>query len=79
MIGTIATATTTMTANSTPVLGAVSLLVLIILLIAKELLSASKNNKTRLLAKNVDIVVNPLLFVFLCIVAIKVLEVLEVL
>jgi hypothetical protein len=50
--------------------------VLIALLIKKELLSASENEKALLLGRITSIAINPLLFVFLSIVAVKVLEVL---
>ncbi|MGB7533311.1 MAG: hypothetical protein WA977_10130 [Halobacteriota archaeon] len=81
MLTTITTTTTTTTttvvaASQAAVFGAIGVVVLIALLIAKELLSASENEKAMLLGRITGIAINPLLFAFLCIVTVKVLEVL---
>jgi hypothetical protein len=75
------TAATTATATAiavsqAAVFGAIGVVVLIALLIAKELLSASENEKAQLLGRVTNVAINPLLFAFLIIVATKVLEVL---
>ena len=83
MLTTITTTTTTTTtttvvaaASQMAVFGAIGVVILIALLIAKELLSASENEKAMLLGRITAVAINPLLFAFLCIVAVKVLEVL---
>ena len=82
MLTTITTATTTTTTTTVvavsqaAVFGAIGVVVLIALLIAKELLSASENEKALLLGRVTSVAINPLLFAFLCIVAVKVVEVL---
>ena len=81
MLTTITTTTTTTTttvvaASQAAVFGAIGVVVLIALLIAKELLSTSENEKAMLLGRITSVAINPLLFAFLCIVAVKVLEVL---
>ncbi len=78
MLTTITTTTTTTTvvvASQTAVFGAIGVVILIALLIAKELLSASENEKAMLLGRITGIAINPLLFSFLIIVVIKVVEV----
>ena len=67
---------TVITLSQTAVFGAIAMVVLIALLIAKELLSASKNKKAIRLGRITSIAINPFLFVFLSIVAVKVIEVL---
>jgi hypothetical protein len=80
MLTTITTTTTTTTtvvaAGQIAVFGAIGVVILIALLIAKELLSASENEKALLLGRITSVAINPLLFAFLCIVTVKVLEVL---
>ena len=80
MLTTITTTTTTtttvVTISQAAVFGAIGVVVLIALLIAKELLSASENEKALLLGRVTGIAINPLLFAFLTIVAVKVMEVL---
>jgi hypothetical protein len=80
MLTTITTTTTTTTvvaaASQAAVFGAIGVVILIALLIAKELLSASENEKAMLLGRFTSVAINPLLFAFLCIVTVKVLEVL---
>ena len=82
MLTTITTTTTTTTttvvaaASQMAVFGAIGVVILIALLIAKELLSASENGKAMMLGRITSVAINPLLFAFLCIVAVKVLEVL---
>ena len=56
--------------------GAISIAILIALLIAKELLSASENEKAQLIGRFTSIAINPLMFTFVLVVAIKVLEIL---
>jgi len=63
-------------ASQVAVFGAIAVVILISLLIAKELLSASENEKAMLLGRITGIAINPLLFSFLTIVMVKVLEVL---
>jgi len=63
-------------AGQIAVFGAIAVVILIALLIAKELLSASENEKAMLLGRITNVAINPLLFSFLCIVIVKVLEVL---
>ena len=70
------TSVTVIAPSQTAVFGALAVIVLIALLIKKELLSASENEKAILLGRITSIAINPLLFVFLSIVAVKVLEVL---
>ena len=82
MLTTITTTTTTTTttvvaaASQAAVFGAIGVIVLIALLIAKELLSASENEKAMMLGRITAVAINPLLFAFLCIVTVKVMEVL---
>ena len=88
MISTITTATTTATTSAATtaataaaisqaaLFGAIGVVVLIALLIAKELLSASENDKAQLLGRVTSVAINPLLFAFLTIVFFKVVEVL---
>ena len=81
MLTTITTATTTATTAAAAIsqaalFGAIGVMILIALLIAKELLSASENEKAQLLGRVTSVAINPLLFAFLTIVAVKVLEVL---
>ena len=81
MLTTITTTTTTTTTtvvavSQAAVFGAIGVVILIALLIAKELLSASENEKAMLLGRITGIAINPLLFSFLTIVIVKVLEVL---
>ena len=76
---TTATATATATAvavSQAAAFGAIGVGVLIGLLIAKELLSASENEKAKQLGRVTSMAINPLLFAFSIIVAIKVLLVL---
>ena len=68
--------TTVMVLGQAAVFGAVSTVVLIVLLILKELASASEKQKASMLGKIASVAINPLLFVFMVIVAVKVLEVL---
>ncbi len=80
MLTTITTTTTTTittvaTVSQAAVFGAIGVVVLIMLLIAKELLSASENEKALLLGRITNVAINPLLVAFLAIVAVKVLEV----
>ena len=77
MLTTITTTTTTTTvvvASQAAVFGAIGVVILIALLIAKELLSASENEKAMLLGRITGVAINPLLFAFLVIVAVKVVE-----
>jgi hypothetical protein len=67
---------TVITPSQTAVFGAIAVVVLIALLIKKELLSASENEKAIRLGRIASIAINPLLFVFLSIVAVNVIEVL---
>ena len=78
MLTTITTTTTTtvVAMSHAAVFGAIGVIILIALLIAKELLSASENEKAMLLGRITGVAINPLLFAFLTIVAVKVLEVL---
>ena len=77
MISTITTTTTTTAAtiSQAAVFGAISVAVLISLLIVKELLNASANERAMFLGKIVSVAVYPLLFTFLTIMVMKVLEV----
>jgi Trk-type K+ transport system membrane component len=85
MIASITSTTTTTTTAATSatmafsqaaVLGAIGVVALIALLIAKELLSASENEKAIQLGRITAMAINPLLFTFLTIVIFKVLDVL---
>lgn len=81
MLTTVTTTTTTTTTtvvavSQAAVFGAIGVVILIALLIAKELLSASENEKAMMLGRITGVAINPLLFAFLCIMAVKVLEVL---
>ena len=74
---TIATTTATTTAlGHIAVFGAVGVVILIALLIAKELLTASENEKAQLVGRFTSIAINPLMVVFVIIVGIKIIEVL---
>lgn len=78
MLTTITTTTITTTIvalSQAAVFGAISVVVLIALLIAKELLSASENEKALLLGRVTGVAIYPLLFVFLTIVAVAVIQV----
>jgi len=86
MMTTVTTATATTTASTTTatvvaashaaVFGAIGVVILIGLLIAKELLSASENKKAQLLGRFTSIAINPLMVAFLCIVVVKVVGIL---
>ena len=90
MLTTITTTTTTTTATTTTaaatatatalghmaVFGALGVVILIALLIAKELLTASENEKAQLVGRFTSIAINPLMVVFVIIVGIKIIEVL---
>jgi hypothetical protein len=86
MMTTVTTATATTTASTTTstvvaashaaVFGAIGVVILIGLLIAKELLSASENKKAQLLGRYTSIAINPLMVAFLLIVGVKVLVIL---
>ena len=77
MISVITTTTTTTVVALTQaaVFGAIGVVVLIALLIAKELLSASENEKAMLLGRITGVAIYPLLFAFLTIVMVTVMEV----
>ena len=76
-ITTTATASATVAAAShAAVFGAIGVVVLIGLLIAKELLSASENEKAQLLGRFTSFAINPLMVAFLCIVTVKVVAIL---
>ena len=70
------TTSTVIAASQAAVFGAIGVVILIGLLIAKELLSASENKKAQLLGRFTSIAINPLMVAFLCIVILKVTEVL---
>jgi hypothetical protein len=77
MLTTITTTTTTaVTMSQAAVFGAIGVVVLITLLIAKELSSASENRKALFLGGITSVTIHPLLFAFLMIVFVKVMEVL---
>ena len=67
---------TVVAASHAAVFGAIGVVVLIGLLIAKELLSASENEKAQLVGRFTSIAINPLMVAFLCIVAVKVVGIL---
>ncbi len=70
---TTTTTTTVVTAmGQAAVFGAIGVVALIALLIAKELLSASENRKAVFLGRIASTAINPLLFAFLAIVVIEV-------
>lgn len=70
---TTTTTTTVVTAmGQAAVFGAIGVVALITLLIAKELLSASENKKAAFLGRIASAATNPLLFAFLAIVVIEV-------
>jgi len=73
---TTTTTTTVVAMSQAAIFGAMGVVVLITLLIAKELLSASENEKAMLLGRITGVAIYPLLFAFLTIVAVTVLEVL---
>ncbi len=72
---TTTTVTTTATLSQATLLGTLAVIALILLLIAKELLSAIENEKAYMLEKYVSIAINPLLFTFIWIVFLKIIEV----
>ena len=72
---TSATSTVIVTSHAV-VFGAIAVVVLIGLLIAKELLSASENEKAQLLGRFTSMAINPLMVAFLFIVAVKVVGIL---
>jgi hypothetical protein len=80
MLTTITTTTTTTTTvvalTHAAVFGAIGVAALITLLIAKELSSASENRKALFLGRIITVTIHPLLFAFLMIVMVKVIEVL---
>jgi len=78
MLTAITTTTTTavVALSQAAVFGAIGVVVLIALLIAKELLSASENEKALLLGKVTGVAIYPLLFAFAVIVAVQVITVL---
>jgi len=81
MLTTITTATTAATSvvvSQAAIFGAIGVVILIALLIAKELLSASENKKAQLLGRITNVAINPLLFAFLLIVVMKAARVLGV-
>ena len=81
---TTVTTVTTATLFHTEALGAIAVATLIVLLIAKELLSAHENEEAenmsirekRLLSPNLNMAILPMLFCFALIVCAKVMEVL---
>ncbi|MEA1945401.1 MAG: hypothetical protein U9N07_08775 [Euryarchaeota archaeon] len=74
---TLTTLTTMTTLGSyTATLGAIGTVLLINLLIAKELSDSHGGVRSQRLARNIMIAITPLLFAFLMIVAVKVVEVL---
>lgn len=70
------TTTTTIVQSQEVVFGVIGVVVLIALLIAKELLNASENEKALLLGRITGVAIYPLLFAFLLIVVVKIMEVL---
>ncbi len=72
---TTTTTTTVVALTQAAVFGAIGVVVLIALLIAKELLSASENEKALLLGRITGVAIYPLLVVFLTIVAVQVVAV----
>ena len=82
MISTVITSTITTITTVTAIvgfglaLGVVAVVVLIGLLSAKELSSASGNSTHRLLARSLDVGIVPLAIAFAVIVAVKVVEIL---
>jgi hypothetical protein len=70
------TTATVVAASHAAVFGAIAVVVLIGLLIAKELLSASENEKAQLVGRFTSIAINPLMVAFLCIVTVKVVGIL---
>ncbi len=75
MLTAITTTTTTAVVALTQavVFGAIGVVVLIALLIAKELLSASENEKALILGRVTGVAIYPLLFAFAVIVAVAVM------
>jgi len=73
---TTASATTAASLGHAAAFGAIGVVILIALLIAKELLSASENEKAQLLGRFTSIAVNPLMVTFVLIVALRIAEVL---
>ncbi len=72
MLTTITTTTTTTAAiGQAAIFSAFAVAVLITLLIAKELLSASGSEKAMFFSRIVAAAINPLIFVFLAIVTVK--------
>jgi hypothetical protein len=81
MIIMLTTITTTTTRTVVPisnaaVFGAISVVALLALLIVKELSSVSENRKVLFLGRITSLTIHPLLFAFLMIVYVKVMEVL---
>jgi len=78
MLTTVTTTTTTTVVALTheAVLGAIGVVTLIALLILRELLSSAENGKAKFLGRVTGVAIPPLLFTFLTIVVVKVLEVL---
>lgn len=78
MLTTITTTTTTTVVALTQaaIFGAIGVVTLIALLISKELLSSTENEKAKFLGRVTGVAIYPLLFTFLMIVVVKVLEVL---
>ncbi len=74
MISTVTTTTVTGTLTHTAIFGAIGITVLISLLVAKELLNASTNSRALFLGKISLVAIYPLLFAFLTIMVLKVLE-----
>jgi hypothetical protein len=86
MITTVTTTTTTVVATTTTTTAAISIagslaiigtIVLISLLIAKELLSSHKVERTLFLSDRLDIAIIPLLLMFALIVITKIMDVLR--
>ncbi len=76
MLTTITTTTTTMvTLTQAAFFSAIGVVTLIALLITKELLSASVNERAIFLSRITATAINPLIFVFVAIVVVKVMEV----
>ncbi len=71
-IVTTTTTTTVVTLTQAAMFGAIGVIALIMLLIAKELLSASTNEKALVLGQVTSVAIYPLLFAFLAIVAVAI-------
>ena len=75
MLSIVTTTTTTVVAlGQAAMFGAIGVIVLITLLIAKELLSASESRKVSRIGKATSVAIYPLLFAFLAIVAVAVVS-----